>query len=103
MAQAAATSGYDLLVTMEDDSNKLGFALGNAAARLVDGVVIYAPSLRISIEFDFSQHDTMTVKYLIEILNNPDMLLHQRILLSNLIVRESTRKIDMNVTGQASS
>jgi LacI family transcriptional regulator len=259
MAQAAADTGYDLLVTMEDDINKLGFALGNAAARLVDGVVIYAPSLRISdekllqlcngipvvrrdyapsshlawvgfdqvhatrmateylidmghrniaaippsldlingewryltwkatllrhslepgpmceakysfrsgyeamnqilaslipfsavlvgsdtmalgairalrehslripddvsvisfdnaelaaftepplttIDFDFSQQDIMAVKYLIEILNNPDMLLHQRILLPNLIVRESTRKLDMDVIGQAST
>ncbi len=56
-----------------------------------------------TIDFDFRQQDTMAVKYLIEILNNPDMLLHQRILLPNLIVRESTRKLDMDVTGQAST
>ncbi|MBV9257794.1 MAG: LacI family DNA-binding transcriptional regulator [Ktedonobacteraceae bacterium] len=49
MAGAASHSGYDLLVTMED-ADKLGVALGDAAARLVDGVVIYAPSLRISDE-----------------------------------------------------
>ncbi len=49
MAQAAGDTGYDLLVTMEE-IDKLGVALGNAAARLVDGVVIYAPALRISDE-----------------------------------------------------
>ncbi len=257
MAQAAGDTGYDLLVTMEDNIDKLGVALGNAAARLVDGAVIYAPSLRISdekllqlcngmpvvrrdyvpdsrlawvgfdqvyatrmateylielghrhiaaippsldlingewryltwkatllkyglepgpmceakysfrsgyeamseilashipfsavlvgsdtmalgamraireqdlhipddisvisfdnaelaaftepplttIDFDFSQQDAMAVKYLIEILNDPDMKLHQRILLPNLIVRESTRQLDTTVTGEA--
>lgn len=49
MVQAARDSGYDLLVTMTS-SNELGTALDNAAARLIDGVVMYAPSLRISDE-----------------------------------------------------
>ncbi|GCE06110.1 LacI family DNA-binding transcriptional regulator [Dictyobacter aurantiacus] len=43
-----------------------------------------------TIDFNFGQQDTTAVKYLIEILNNPDMKLHQRILLPDLIVREST-------------
>lgn len=47
-----------------------------------------------TIDFDFNQQDTLAVRYLIEILNNPDMKLHQRILLPDLIVRQSTRKID---------
>ncbi|GHO81066.1 lac repressor [Ktedonobacter sp. SOSP1-85] len=49
MALAARDAGYNLLVTMTS-SDELGMALDNAAARLVDGVVMYAPSLRISDE-----------------------------------------------------
>jgi DNA-binding LacI/PurR family transcriptional regulator len=54
-----------------------------------------------TIDFDFNQQDAMAVKYLIEILSDPDMKLHQRILLPNLMVRRSTRKLDMDVTGKA--
>jgi LacI family transcriptional regulator len=54
-----------------------------------------------TINFDFSQQDTMAVKYLIEILKDPDMKLHQRILLPDLIVRGSTRKIDASFTESA--
>jgi LacI family transcriptional regulator len=49
MALAARDAGYDLLVTMTT-SDQLGVALDNAAARLIDGVIMYAPSLRISDE-----------------------------------------------------
>lgn len=45
-----------------------------------------------TIDFDFAQQDAMSIKYLIEILNNPDMKLHQRILSPNLVIRESTGK-----------
>jgi LacI family transcriptional regulator len=44
-----------------------------------------------TIAFDFDQQDTIAVKYLIEILSHPDIKLHPRILLPNLIVRESTQ------------
>lgn len=50
-----------------------------------------------TIDFDFRQQDTMAVNYLIEILNNPEMKLHQRVLLPDLIIRESTRKLDTTV------
>jgi LacI family transcriptional regulator len=55
-----------------------------------------------TIDFDFSQQDTIAVKYLIEILNDPDMKLHQRILLPGLIVRESTRKLGGDAAAKAS-
>jgi LacI family transcriptional regulator len=45
-----------------------------------------------TIDFDFYQQDTTAVQYLIEILSHPDIKLQQRILLPNLIVRESTQK-----------
>jgi LacI family transcriptional regulator len=47
-----------------------------------------------TVAFDFRQQDTIAVKYLVELLNDPDMQLHQRLLLSKLIIRESTRKIE---------
>jgi LacI family transcriptional regulator len=49
MALAARDANYNLLVTMTDEDN-LGTTLDDAAARLVDGVVMYAPALHISDE-----------------------------------------------------
>jgi LacI family transcriptional regulator len=43
-----------------------------------------------TVAFDFQQQDTMAIRYLIEILNNPEMKLYQRVLLPDLIVRQST-------------
>jgi DNA-binding LacI/PurR family transcriptional regulator len=48
-----------------------------------------------TVDFDFRQQDTMAVRYLVEILDNPDMKLYQRILLPDLIIRESTRHINV--------
>ncbi|HEY0755243.1 MAG TPA: LacI family DNA-binding transcriptional regulator [Ktedonobacteraceae bacterium] len=47
-----------------------------------------------TIHFDFKQQDTMVINYLLEILNNPDMKLYQRVLLPDLIIRQSTRNIN---------
>ncbi len=49
MVHAAKEAGYSLLVC-ETDMNGLGSTLDNAAARLVDGVIIYAPRLYIDDE-----------------------------------------------------
>lgn len=46
MARAAKESGYSLLIT-ETDSAGLADALENAASRSVDGIVMYAPRLRM--------------------------------------------------------
>ncbi|MBN1965018.1 MAG: LacI family DNA-binding transcriptional regulator [Anaerolineae bacterium] len=46
MAHAAKQAGYSLLVC-ETDTDGLGATLENAAALLVDGVIIYAPRLHI--------------------------------------------------------
>ncbi|MBV9712271.1 MAG: substrate-binding domain-containing protein, partial [Ktedonobacteraceae bacterium] len=51
-----------------------------------------------TIDFDFSQQNAMAINYLIELLNDPDMILHQRVLLPNLVVRASTRKLDADDT-----
>lgn len=47
-----------------------------------------------TINFDFHEQDSMAVKYLVEILHDPEMKLHQRVLLPDLVVRESTCRID---------
>lgn len=49
MAHTAKETGYSLLVS-EVDSDGLQFAFENAAARLVDGVVMYAPRMRVEDE-----------------------------------------------------
>jgi LacI family transcriptional regulator len=49
MALAARDANYNLLVTMTDLEN-LGATLDDATARLVDGVVMYAPALHITDE-----------------------------------------------------
>lgn len=48
-----------------------------------------------TIDFDFVQQDTIAVRYLLEILNNPEMKLYQRVLLPDLVVRASTRRLDV--------
>jgi len=44
-----------------------------------------------TIDFKFAKQDAMTVKYLIDILSDPEMELHQRVLMPYLVIRESTQ------------
>jgi LacI family transcriptional regulator len=50
------------------------------------------PSLT-TVEFKFTKQDEMAVRYLLELLANPTMEVHQRVLTPDLIVRESTRPV----------
>jgi DNA-binding LacI/PurR family transcriptional regulator len=50
-----------------------------------------------TVEFKFEQQDTTAIKYLIDILHDPEMRLHRRVLLPDLIVRKSTRSCDVDV------
>ena len=68
--------------SVPDDISVISFDNADLAAFTV-------PSLT-TVSFDFNEQDATAVKYLIEILKNPNMKLHQRILLPDLIVREST-------------
>jgi LacI family transcriptional regulator len=47
-----------------------------------------------TVEFKFSKQDEMSVKYLLELINDPDLELHQRVLMPDLIVRQSTRRLE---------
>jgi LacI family transcriptional regulator len=53
----------------------------------------YTEPALTTVDFKFAQQDAMTVKYLVDILQDPEMELHQRVLLPNLVVRESTRTL----------
>ena len=45
-----------------------------------------------TVEFKFEKQDELVVKYLVELIRDPDMQVHQRVLMPSLIVRESTRE-----------
>lgn len=46
-----------------------------------------------TVEFKFSKQDELSIKYLLEIIADPELELHQRVLMPDLLVRESTRAI----------
>ncbi len=46
-----------------------------------------------TVEFKFSKQDELCIHYLLELIANPDMDLHQRVLTPSLVVRESTRAL----------
>lgn len=46
-----------------------------------------------TIDFKFAKQDELAVKYLLELIEDPQMELHQRVLMSDLIVRGSTRPL----------
>lgn len=43
-----------------------------------------------TIDFKFAKQDEMAIQYLVDIISNPDRELHQRVLMPDLIVRQST-------------
>jgi LacI family transcriptional regulator len=47
-----------------------------------------------TVDFKFSKQDEMSVKYLLELIADPEMELHQRVLLSDLVIRESTKPLE---------
>lgn len=52
----------------------------------------FAPFLEpplTTIEFEFAKQDQMAIEYLVDLINNPEMDLHQRVLMPTLIERES--------------
>ncbi|MBK8027493.1 MAG: LacI family DNA-binding transcriptional regulator [Chloroflexi bacterium] len=54
---------------------------------------LYTEPPLTTVEFRFSKQDELSIKYLIEIIADPQMELHHRILMPSLLVRESTRSI----------
>jgi LacI family transcriptional regulator len=68
-----------------DDVSVVGFDNAEISA--------YTEPPLTTIDFKFAQQDAVVVKYLIDILADTEMGLHQRILMPDLVVRESTRSI----------
>jgi LacI family transcriptional regulator len=56
-------------------------------------VSLYTDPALTTVDFRFDKQDEMAVKYLVELINEPDMELHHRVLMADLIVRESTRTL----------
>ena len=52
-----------------------------------------------TVDFKFAKQDELAVKYLLELIEDPQMELHQRVLMSDLIVRESTRSLNASSNG----
>lgn len=72
-------------VRVPEDVSVVGFDNSEMAA-------FVAPPLT-TVEFRFDKQDEMVVKYLVELIKEPDMEIHQRVLTSELIVRQSTRSL----------
>jgi DNA-binding LacI/PurR family transcriptional regulator len=78
-------------------------ALREAGLRVPDDVSVagfdntelssYIDPQLTTIEFKFEKQDELAVKYLLELIEDPQMELHQRVLMSDLIVRGSTRAL----------
>lgn len=47
-----------------------------------------------TVDFRFNKQDEMAVKYLIEIVENPETEIYHRVLTSSLVIRSSTRRLD---------
>src|SRR5579884_3377780 len=85
IALGAMRALHEQGLRIPDDISVVSFDNAELAAYTV-------PALT-TVDFKFAQQDVMTVKYLIDILKDPEMELHQRVLLPNLVVRESTRAL----------
>ncbi len=87
------------------DSMALGAlrALREAGLRIPDDVSLvsfdnselaqYTEPPLTTIDFKFSKQDELVTQYLLELIDNPTTELHHRILMADLLIRESTRPI----------
>ncbi len=62
----------------------------------LDIIKIY-PNIRISIKYDYDTLGAESIRYLVELINNPETSTHQRVLMPQLISRQSTRAINSAV------
>lgn len=85
MAVGALRAFREKGLSVPEDISLIGFDNSELAA-------FVAPPLT-TIEFKFEKQDELTVKYLVELIKDPSMELHQRVLMPDLILRESTRSL----------
>jgi DNA-binding LacI/PurR family transcriptional regulator len=92
-------------IVIGSDNMALGAlrALSEAGLRVPDDISVIGydntehsryttPSLT-TIDFRFAKQDELAVKFLIELIHDPELELHQRVLMSDLVIRESTRAL----------
>lgn len=85
MAQGAMRALHEAGLRIPDDVSIVGFDNSELS--------LYTEPPLTTVEFKFIKQDELSVKYLLELLADPEMELHQRVLMPNLLIRESTRKI----------
>lgn len=85
MALGALRALHEAGLRVPDDVSLVGFD-NTEHSRYI------TPTLT-TVDFKFAKQDELAVKYLLELINDPQTELHQRILLSDLIARESTRAL----------
>lgn len=85
MAMGALRALREKGLRVPDDVSVVGFDNSEIAAYT-------APPLT-TVDFKFAKQDELAVKYLLELIADPQIELHQRVLMSDLIVRESTRPL----------
>ena len=85
MALGALHAIREAGLSVPEDISIVGFDNSELAA-------FVAPPLT-TIEFKFEKQDELTVKYLIDLIRDPELGIHHRILMPSLVVRESTRQI----------
>ena len=85
MAVGAMRAFREHGLRIPDDVSVIGFDNTEFAAYL-------DPALT-TVDFKFVTQDQMAVEYLVDMIADPDMEPHHRVLMSDLIIRESTRRI----------
>ena len=85
MALGALHALREQHIRVPEDISIVGFDNSELAA-------FAAPPLT-TVEFKFDKQDEMVVKYLVELIKDPEMEIHQRVLTSELIIRQSTRGV----------
>lgn len=85
MAVGALRALHEAGLRVPDDVSVIGFDNTESSSFLV-------PQLT-TIDFKFAKQDELAVTYLLELIDDPQMDPHQRILMADLIVRESTRPL----------
>lgn len=86
MAMGAIRALREHGVRIPDDVSVVGFDNTELAT--------YMEPPLTTVDFKFSKQDELVVKYLSELISDPQLELHQRVLMSDLVVRQSTRQLD---------
>ncbi len=85
MALGALRALHEAKLCIPDDISVISFDNSELS--------LYTEPPLTTIEFEFVKQDELTIKYLLEIIADPETEYHHRILTPNLLVRDSTRTL----------